>query len=212
MFFIMHMSCMRCGKSITAFVVHLVWTVLVLMIASVGRKKSPPYMWLRFANCCNVANCVCVRELVFLALNRDAEAGIALNDIRINGSTDQLSVVSKTKHVNTCLGFATLPRIPKKFTLKDENFGFVECYPVQQRVPSKSTPDLLKLYRLPVHNASPKLKRVNACKVKRDSARTSAEEEVDERCVEVINDKGWLAVTLLLVCAYILSFAEYCQS
>ncbi|VDK75739.1 unnamed protein product [Litomosoides sigmodontis] len=123
------------------------------------------------------------------SLNRDDQAGIAMSDIRINGSTDQLSVVSKTEHADTCLGFATLPRIPKKFALKDENFGFVECYPVQQRVPSKSTPDLLKLYRIPVHNASPKLKRVNACKVKRDSARTSAEEEVDERCVEVINDK-----------------------
>ncbi|EFO17164.2 TKL/MLK/MLK protein kinase [Loa loa] len=124
------------------------------------------------------------------SLNRDVGTRIALNDVRINGSTDQLSLVSNIKDVeNTCLGFATLPRIPRKFTLKNENFDCVECYPVQQRVPSKSTPDLLKLYRLPVHNTSPKLKRVNACKVKRDSARTSAEEEVDERCVEVINDK-----------------------
>ncbi|KAL3986227.1 Protein kinase domain family protein [Acanthocheilonema viteae] len=124
------------------------------------------------------------------SLNKDAETGRDLNDIRINGSTDQLSAVSNTKHVeDTCLGFATLPRIPKKFTLKNENFDCTKCHPVQQRVPSKSTPDLLKLYRLPVHNASPKLKRVNACKVKRDSVRTGAEEEVDERCVEVINDK-----------------------
>ncbi|VDO40701.1 unnamed protein product, partial [Brugia timori] len=124
------------------------------------------------------------------ALNRDVGTGTALNDIRINGSTDQLSLVSNSKCVDdTCLGFATLPRIPKKFTLKTENFDCVESSPVQQRGPSKSTPDLLKLYRLPVHNASPKLKRVNACKVKRESTRTSAEEEVDERCVEVINDK-----------------------
>lgn len=145
-----------------------------------------------------------IREFVFLACNRDIGTGTALNDVRINGSTDQLSLMSNTKHVDdTCLGFATLPRIPKKFTLKNENFDNIECQPVQQRVPSKSTPDLLKLYRLPVHNASPKLKRVNACKVKRDSARTSAEEEVDERCVEVINDKGWLAVTSLLGFTYI---------
>ncbi|VIO99233.1 Protein kinase domain containing protein [Brugia malayi] len=124
------------------------------------------------------------------SLNRDVGTGTALNDIRINGSTDQLSLVSNSKCVDdTCLGFATLPRIPKKFTLKTENFDCVESSPVQQRGPSKSTPDLLKLYRLPVHNASPKLKRVNACKVKRESTRTSAEEEVDERCVEVINDK-----------------------
>ncbi|CAG9538373.1 unnamed protein product [Cercopithifilaria johnstoni] len=124
------------------------------------------------------------------AHNKDTETGTALNDIRIDGSMDQLSMVSNTKHVDDiCLGFATLPRIPKKLTLKNENFDFVECCSVQQRVPSKSTPDLLKLYRLPAHNASPKLKRVNACKVKRDSARTSTEEEVDERCVEVINDK-----------------------
>uniref|UniRef100_A0A158Q824 mitogen-activated protein kinase kinase kinase n=1 Tax=Elaeophora elaphi TaxID=1147741 RepID=A0A158Q824_9BILA len=124
------------------------------------------------------------------ALSKDIGTGTALNHIRINGSTDQLSVVSNTKHVDdTCLGFATLPRIPKKLTLKNESFDHVGCCPVQQRVPSKSSPDLLKLYRLPGHSASPKLKRVNACKVKRDSARTSAEEEVDERCVEVINDK-----------------------
>ncbi|VDK67261.1 unnamed protein product, partial [Onchocerca ochengi] len=126
------------------------------------------------------------------SLNRDTGMGIALDGAMLNGSTDQLSMVSNTQHVdNANLGFATLPRIPKKLTLKNDNFDCVECYPVQQRVPSKSTPDLLKLYRLPVpyHNASPKLKRVNACKVKRDSTRTSAEEEVDERCVEVINEK-----------------------
>lgn len=130
-------------------------------------------------------------EHVFLALNRDSGTEIPLNYIRINGSTDQLSVMSNTGQVDdTSLGFATLPRIPKKFTLKNEDFESAECSPVQQRVPSKSTPDLLKLYRLPIYNASPKLKRANACKVKRDSARTSAEEEVDEQCVEVINDKG----------------------
>lgn len=140
-----------------------------------------------------------VREFVFVALNKDFESGTALNDIRINGSTDQLSVVSNTEHVDdTCLAFATLPRIPKKFTLKNENFDRIECSPVQKRLPSKSTPDLLKLYRSPVHGASPKLKRVNACKVKRESARTSVEEEVDERCVEVINDKGWLACNFIV--------------
>ncbi|MCP9260813.1 Mitogen-activated protein kinase kinase kinase [Dirofilaria immitis] len=121
----------------------------------------------------DVENCVWYREFVFLALNRGA--GIALNGALLNGSTDQICYTSTNS---------------EKFTLKNENFDRAECCPVQQRVPSKSTPDLLKLYRLPVHNASPKLKRVNACKVKRDSARTSAEEEVDERCVEVINDKA----------------------
>lgn len=138
--------------------------------------------------------------------------GIALDGAMLNGSTDQLSMVSNIKHVdNANLGFATLPRIPKKLTLKNDNFDCVECCPVQQRVPSKSTPDLLKLYRLPVpyHNASPKLKRVNACKVKRDSTRTSAEEEVDERCVEVINEKGWLAVNCLVICSFF--SMRFCQ-
>uniref|UniRef100_A0A915PF06 mitogen-activated protein kinase kinase kinase n=1 Tax=Setaria digitata TaxID=48799 RepID=A0A915PF06_9BILA len=132
-----------------------------------------------------------IREFVFLALDRNAGAETAVHDVAVNGSVDQLSVMSSTKHIvdSACLGFATLPRIPKKLTVKNENFDCIERHPVHQRVPSKSTPDLLKLYRLPAHSASPKLKRVNACKVKRDSARTSAEEDVDERCVEVINDK-----------------------
>lgn len=111
----------------------------------------------------------------------------------VNGATGyQPDVALKDKQHATdaaLLGFATLPRNPKKFSVKIDP---ADCFgeSPQQRVPSTSTPDLLKLYR-PQQNASPKLKRVNACKVKRDSTRTSTEEEVDERCVEVVNDKGW---------------------
>ncbi|VDN05815.1 unnamed protein product [Thelazia callipaeda] len=120
------------------------------------------------------------------AMNGDGMDGV-VNGVPVNEDWSQMS---NSMHVDgTVLGFATLPRIPKKLILKSQNLNCVGDCPTQQRMPSKSTPDLLKLYRLPPHNASPKLKRVNACKVKRDSARTSAEEEVDEQCVEVINDK-----------------------
>ncbi|VDM45809.1 unnamed protein product [Toxocara canis] len=102
-------------------------------------------------------------------------------------------------------GFATLPRAPKKFSLKKNsefNFGGSSLKPKSEAnaTPSKSTPDLLRLYwgsnasgskDVSPKDASPRLlHRVNARRIKKDSAKSSMEDGIDDRCVVVVSDAG----------------------
>uniref|UniRef100_F1KSH2 mitogen-activated protein kinase kinase kinase n=1 Tax=Ascaris suum TaxID=6253 RepID=F1KSH2_ASCSU len=109
-------------------------------------------------------------------------------DIPFNNETD-----------STICGFATLPRTPKKLSLqKNSEFHFdgsnLKPKSSASGTPSKSTPDLLRLYWGSNADASPKdasprlLHRVNARRIKKDSVRGSTDDGVDDRCVVVVSD------------------------
>lgn len=111
-------------------------------------------------------------------------------DIPFNNETD-----------STICGFATLPRTPKKLSLqKNSEFHFdgsnLKPKSSASGTPSKSTPDLLRLYWGSNADASPKdasprlLHRVNARRIKKDSVRGSTDDGVDDRCVVVVSDAG----------------------
>lgn len=130
--------------------------------------------------------CVCV---FILALNG--------NTPKENGFTEQRE--SKRDTNATLASFATLPRAPKKLSTNCATFADLNAH--KQRPPSKSIPDLLKLApQTPfVRTASPKLHRVNACKIKRGSTRSTADDEIDESCIEVVNEEGefhWIALQI----------------
>lgn len=100
-------------------------------------------------------------------------------------------------------GFATLPRTPKKLSFPTETHEF--CFPpkVDSKIPSKSQPDLVKLYRqrININNISPTnsncntLHRVNACRHKKERTRDlDRADYVDEECIVVVSDAGLLCL------------------